>query len=321
MSFRDDLLRVYATNQVGRIADVQEYKSLCAQHGTNPQFGAERDRIEIVKQKLEQWLEGNLTVHDQAEQALSVLLSERYKPADLDLYFRLITLGYKPRWSPQQQDSFDASWKRISLTYDYFLSFTTRYEPEIAGDNPVNINYKYFIQHVLGVAYYDGNDRKKTNLLASSVHKHLERNSMHGFFYPHTANDNSVVAEKLEAACAGSRVFVQLVQNIMFTDPSERKNYCFFEYEKVRQLLAGVPNRERLILFIVAEKDQKLVRQPLVPVDYRDWHRHISSKGAPYLAAVDLQDRASRIEDLQKILDKIHDQIEDELLKLTEVPY
>jgi hypothetical protein len=54
----------------------------------------------------------------------------------------------------------------------------------------------------------------------------------------------------------------------------------------------------------------------LVKFDYWDWHDHISKKSAIYLDAVDLESKISRIEDLQKSLDHLREQVEDELLRL-----
>jgi hypothetical protein len=105
------------------------------------------------------------------------------------------------------------------------------------------------------------------------------------------------------------------------TPPKKRQNYCFFEYDKMNQLLQGTTDKERLILFVIAEDEGKLVPRPLVPTQYWSWHKHVSSKAAPYLSAVDLENKANRIEDLQRCLEKPHTQIEGELLRLaTEAP-
>ena len=319
-TWRDALLRLYATNRVDEIATLLEFQSFCQQNENKPLFKTHRVRIEEAKRKLEVWLEPESPEDNPVEQAISVLLAERHQLANRDLYYQLITLGYKPDWSDNQKNYFDLTWQRIRLKYDFFLSFTTRHE-EVAGDNPVNSDYRYFIQHVLGTTEFENADRKKKNLLASCVHRYLARTPMVGFFYPHSENDNAVVDPKLAEACADSRVFVQLVQNIMFTIPTARQNYCFFEYEKVNQLLHGAADKERLIQFVIAEKEGKLVSSLLVPLEYRTWYKHVSSKAAPYLSAMDLQNKANRIEDLQRCLEKLHTQLEGELLRLaTEAP-
>lgn len=319
-TWSDELLRLYATNRVDKISGLQKFQTFCQQNEKQPLFKAHRVRIEKAKRKLEVWLEPESEEDNEVEQAISVLLGERHQLANRNLYYQLITLGYRPNWSDAQRKYFDLIWQRIRLKYDFFLSFTTRHE-EVAGDNPVNSNYRYFIQHVLGVTEFENADRRKKNLLAQCVHRYLARTPMEPFFYPHSENDNAVVDPKLAEACANSRVFVQLVQNIMFTPPKERKNYCFFEYEKVNQLLQGTADKERLILFVIAEKEGKLVPRPLVPTEYWPWHKHVSSKAAPYLSAVDLENKANRIEDLQRCLEKLHTQIEGELLRLaTEAP-
>lgn len=77
-----------------------------------------------------------------------------------------------------------------------------------------------------------------------------------------------------------------------------------------------------VVLFVVAEKDQKLLDEPFVPQPYKSWYSHISSKGAPYRAAVDLENKEGRIEELQKYLDDLHTQIKGEVLRVTtQVPF
>ncbi len=316
MSFHDDLLRLYAANRIEKVIQGADYQRLCREHEDNQVFQAERAQIERVKKSVEEWLDKPITQAKQVEQALSLLVSERHELQTLGIYYDLIVQGYKPNWSPAQQQYFDRAWMKINLRYDFFLSFTSRSE-NVPGDNPINSDYRYFIQHVLGVTEFESADRKKTNLLASCVYRHVGRTPMDGFFYVHSSHDNSVIEEKLAKACSDSRVFLQLVQNIMFVSPQDRPNYCFFEYEKMNQLLQNSPDKESRILFVVAEKGQKLLEEALVPLSYRPWRKHISVKGAPYLAAVDLKDKEGRIEELQTYLDDLHVQVKGELLRVT----
>jgi hypothetical protein len=316
MSFHEDLLRLYATNRIEKVTQSVEYQNLCRKYQGNQVFEAERAQIERVKKSVEEWLDKPITLAKQVEQALCLLLSERRELQTLSIYYDLVVEGYKPDWSLAQQEYFDQAWKKINFKYDFFLSFTSRYEP-VPGDNPVNSYYKYFIQHALGVTEFESADRKKMNLLASCVYRHVGRTPMVGFFYPHGSHDNSLVKDKLAKACADSRVFLQLVQNIMFEAPPGRPNFCFFEYEKMNELLQNDPDRETRILFVVAERDQRLLEEPLVPQVYKSWRNHIFEKAVLYLAAVDMESREGRIEELQKYLDGLHTQIKDELLRVT----
>lgn len=321
MSFHDDLLLLYAAHRIEKVIQGADYQSLCREHAGNQVFEAERAQIERVKKSVEEWLDKPITLAKQVEQALSLLLSERHELQTLGVYYELIVQGYRHSWSLAQQQYFDQAWKKIKLKYDFFLSFTSRSE-NVPGDNPINSDYRYFIQHVLGVDTFATADRKKTNLLASCVYRHVGRTPMDGFFFVHSANDNSVIEDKLAKACADSRVFLQLVQNIMFVAPHNRPNYCFFEYEKMAQLLQNSPDKESRVLFVVAEKGQKLLEEPFVPQPYKSWYSHISAKGAPYLAAVDLENKEGKIEELQKYLDDLHTQIKGELLRVTtQVPF
>ena len=317
MSFHDDLLLLFAKNRAAKIDEVPEYQRLCREYEGDKVFERERSNVELKKTAFEVFVADADTLAKEVEGAISALVAVRSEPDTSAIYRKFIAFGYKQRWSLAQQQYFDEAWKKISLKYDFFLSFTTRYE-DVPGDNPVNSNYRYFIQHVLGEDEFKNSDRKKENLLAKCVYRYLGRVPLAGFYFPHSKDDNSVIEEKLARACADSRVFVQLVQNVIFMPRANRQNYCFFEYQKMVEFLKESSDKDRRILFVIAEKDQMLLNAILVPLPYKSWHKHISAKAAPYLAAVDLQDKLNRIEDLQKSLEDLHKQVEGELIRLTQ---
>jgi hypothetical protein len=282
MSYRDDLIRLYGGNPVAGIRNVAAYQQLLDRFAQDAYFREERDRIEVVKTKIESALERPQTSQKSVQTAINLLVRTRGDDAKRDLYHELIVIGYRPRWTPEQQQYFDDAWKKIKLEYDYFLSFTTRY-PAVAGDNPINTTYQQYIISEITVDEYNKADRKKTNLLALAVHRSLSQPQIRGFYFPHTQYDNTVTEQKLQEACDSSLVFVQLVQPIMFVSPgSQATNYCFYEWKRVKSQFMG-NDVERRILFIVAVPNRNQFLNVLPYVDYDEWHDHIKEKDPPYL--------------------------------------
>jgi hypothetical protein len=121
------------------------------------------------------------------------------------------------------------------------------------------------------------------NLLALTVHRLLSEPPIRGFYFPHTQYDNALTEQKLEEACDSCMVFVQLIQPIMFDHPFNGvKNYCFFEWSRVRTQFRGA-NSEKRILFVVAVGDRDIFRDYLPFIDYDDWYKHLHQKDPPYL--------------------------------------
>lgn len=205
----------------------------------------------------------------------------------------------------------------IKLEYDYFLSFTSRYPPGVAGDNPINTAYQQFIISEIGVDEYNKADRKKQNLLASAVQRLLSQPRMKGFYFPHTQYDNTVTEKKLEEACDNSLVFVQLVQTIMFDPPATGTNFCFFEWNRVQTQFAEA-DKDRRILFVVAAQDRNVFLGVLPFYEYDLWHDHIRRKDPPYLPEVQFYSEATLREVKRTFQDKMVPEIRAAWFRLIE---
>jgi hypothetical protein len=188
-----------------------EYQRLLDDNAKNPQFQLERELVEQAKARLEVSLLGKQS-SDQVRQAL-VELTRLRRNAKQALYIELIERGYKPYWTQSQQEYFSRYAKLLTLRYDFFLSFTTRYPPP-PGENPVNFKYKKFIISCLNSRYYQSTDRDKKNLVAESVFRLLAGTTRVGFLFTHVQDDNALTEKKLREALENSIFFVQLVQNI-----------------------------------------------------------------------------------------------------------
>jgi hypothetical protein len=304
MPYREELIRLYAANPVANIDGVAGFQDLRREFSEDRQFQAERHQIECAKQAIEAAVSPDVTQQEQVKSAIQLLIQTRPDQKRRNLFHELIVSGYKPAWTEERRLYFDAAWEKIKLEYDYFLSFTTRY-PIAVGDNPVNNAYKHFITAVLGSDFFNGSDRKKTNLLAMAVHSVLAQASLKGFFFPHSQYDNTNTEQKLQAACDDCLVFVQLVQIIMFVPPNGGgTNYCFYEWDRAIRRFTG-PDRENHILFVVATPDRSEILEGLPFVDYNAWHRHVRDKDPPYLPTAEFRDKATVLQIRSAFKDKI----------------
>jgi hypothetical protein len=310
MPYQPDLVEIFARNRLAVLQSggVAAYEALLQEFRGDERFKAERARIEFLKAQVEAALEEQVSQQQQVQNAIRFLFGYRDIAWKRDLFHELIRIGYRPSWDSTRQTYFDNAWGKIKFDWDYFLSFTTRY-PDVDGDNPINTAYRHFIVSEIGNDTFRSSDRKKVNLLASSVHKVLSESPIKGFYFPNYQYDNADTRTKLEEACDGCMVFVQLVQTIMFALPAqEGTNYCFEEWKRVRSRLNG-PGDDGRILYVVVATDRTGFSNLIYPSDYADWHNHICGRDPPYLP--DARNRSNATIEIrttlkEKILAKIH---------------
>jgi hypothetical protein len=295
-----ELITFFANNRVAAIRSVPAYNTLCEKYADNLQFQRQNDLIEIAKTRIEKLLEDQPSSASQIRQAMIELQSQRN--LDFDLYYKLIVAGYKSRWSAEQQKYFDRQIPAIRSGKDFFLSFTVR-EPQTIADKRINRRYRYYIDSVIGDNNIFPADRKSQNLMAKVLYIALTDKSLKGFYYPLHENDNAEVEQKLLAGCQNSRVFVQLVENVMF-DPQKKPNFCEYEYRHAVQFI----QEEDRILFVITEDSQDDLEDPATAYpDYRDWVEHIRSKAAPYLPPAESD--TQRIDEIRKKVAEVVSQV------------
>ena len=292
-----ELINLFAAHRVASIGTVPEYLELCGRFASNVQFQRQRDTTEVAKRAIEEWLDNQPNYKAQVRQSFIMLQGNRI--GDFDLYYALIVAGYKHRWSVAQQTYFDRVVPTIRNDNDFFLSFTSR-GPRV-GDKRINHRYWYFIRSEIGGHNITPDDRRNKNLLAEALYAMLMDATLKGFYYIRHEDDNTLVVDKLRKGLEGSRVFVQLVENVMFDPPDGRTNYCEFEYRHAVQIIG----EEDRILFVVTEKCPDDLEDPArVHGPYRDWVEHIRSKSASYLPPVDDYNK-QRLSELKKKLENI----------------
>lgn len=303
-----ELIALFAEYSVKEINVVADYVALCRLHEKNRQFQEQRHTVERIKAALEELLDAQPTYRLQVREALIKLQKNRGE-ADFEWYYEMIVAAYKRRWSDAQQEYFDQAVGTIRSGNEFFLSFTSR--PKETGngteaDKPVNRRYWYFIRSVISNISPD--DRKRSNLLAETVYTLLRDESLHGFYYKAHEGDNRQVRADLLEGCATARVFIQLVQNVMFERPEQGlTNYCEFEYRQAyNAIIDGNPDNEDRILFVMAEDKNAFIGANRVLDPYSDWHKHILQKDRPSLPRVDTYDQAK--------IAQIHDTFEKLIL-------
>jgi hypothetical protein len=299
-----ELIEIYARNPVGTIVAQPAYKELCARNVDNVGFAAARNLIEKIALKVQTRMNKALGSAAQTSAALELLKRTRTRPQEMEIYYALIETGYSLKWSVYQQEYFRSGNHKLSLPYDFFFSFSTRYE-HVAKENPINNAYKHFILKVLTPTDWESADRNKENLLAKAIYTLISENKGHkGFYFPDSQYDNSFTEQKLEKSLRDSHVFVQMLQNVMFRPPLQGENWCHFEFCRVHQQLTAERQVEHRMLFLIAEKQGALIQSDKVYPDYDDWLQVITLKDAPYIPEVPLpHDADARSEQIKELIE------------------
>ncbi|MGC2711535.1 MAG: hypothetical protein WA252_20555, partial [Candidatus Sulfotelmatobacter sp.] len=167
------------------------------------------------------------------------------------------------------------------------------------GFKRINRRYWYFIRNVIGEPI-NLTDRQSKNLLADALYAKLLDASLKGFYYPRHEDDNAIVEEKLTSGLRSSRVFVQLVENVMFEPPPGRPNYCDYEY---RRAIEFISEEDRILFLVTEETPDDLVTPESVYEPYRDWVQRIRSKAVPYLPSTEEYNVPRLREIKQKVAD------------------
>ncbi len=276
-----ELVEIYASYHSNEIENSLEYQILCEQHRKNPMFNRFRNVVEQIKLYLENTVEIQSSGKGQVSESLALMLRlANNKNKEFFNYCRkFIIKAYSKNWNQEQLDYFERISDILTTTnYDYFLSFTRR-KRSSGGYNPVNNNYEHFIKAILGGHRFTHEERIEKNLLAKSIHQILRDRGYNGFFYPEYIGDNQLVDPKVERACKNSHIFIQLIQDVMFDKPESVENYCFKEYNYVKDTFS-----EEQILFVLAEDSlEKIINRSPVCLDYLDWYDHVLNKDSVIL--------------------------------------
>jgi hypothetical protein len=214
-----------------------------------------------------------MSQQEQLREAINMLRGYRdpERAVNRDLFYDLLVAIYGPQWGAPRMDYLKEVLSAVRLPRDYFLSFTTRHSSQIVV-NPINSRYLYFIKKVLRDRFKTV-DEENHNLFARAIHEIFSEKAERGYYFPKSEDDTSIVDEELKKELNQSMVFVQIVQQEVFT--LIKKNYCFLEWGWARHHFGS---DERRVLYILGEEDRDLLENYVPDATYNDWHLHVKAK-------------------------------------------
>jgi hypothetical protein len=260
------LVELYSMGPIEKVHASPTYQKLCQDHEGDRAFDGERNMVESLRIRIDDWLESRESYQKQVEFGLR--LFRKLKPLEREACRELILLTYGKRWEVAHRSYFEEKSVFMSNASDYFLSFTNR-NPNKPGLNLVNRNHQFFIIDVLGSPRYDSADRSQENLVAEAINSLLKGRGFNGFYYPKHAEDNTEVETKLRENCARALAFVQLVQEDIFRYYEGSHNWCYFEYE-----VARCTGADR-ILFVQLDPE---IRAEGIFIDFEPWFKLFSQR-------------------------------------------
>src|SRR5690349_21617124 len=108
--YRDDLLRLFATNKRADVGGLPAFRQLLAQFEGHPFFNEDVERIRKAKGSIEGRLhrpDRPLTQQESVREAIQLLIKNRRgvprEPEYLPTLHKLIEFGYRRFWTPTQQ--------------------------------------------------------------------------------------------------------------------------------------------------------------------------------------------------------------------------
>lgn len=303
MTTLDQLIDFYGQQDSDALPANPAFAALCAANDARKMFHADRAHVEKVKRKLEKTVGIQQTRQGQVMFAIQVFQQLMGTPLLDAICLRLVDIAYYPDWTPKQQMHYTAAIAQIKRKMDYFLSFTQRRRGD-AG-NPVNGYHRYLIQH----GGIPDPVAVTTNQLARFVSNHLQdpKYGFGGFYFPTHEDDSQDIVAKVMRALDDSLVFVQIVQNAMFSKEfPQMRNYCFEEYSDAIRL-----QKKTIYLFADGILPGDLIRPEAVDIGLDDWYQVTQGTDCVDLQPTrDASESANIIANLDKlkehVVEKIH---------------
>lgn len=291
---RRRLVDLYSGGPVTEVQSSSAYQDLLTEHKGDRVFDAERDMVQESREWVDKRLSNKPSYKDQVASALRLLRTSK-KPEQTEACRELVLQTYGTRWDANQRKYFEDKSLVIMEAWDYFLSFTN-HNPARGQLNQVNKNYKYFIRKSMQRGEFERANLSERNWLAHTVDYLLRTESnLNGFYYPEHEGDNAIVEEKLRTNCLKALAFVQLVQRDIFHYNADGyPNWCFFEYEVVRQQSAD------RILFV--QVDQNIPAETFNPA-FDDWYAAFKARDPVKLTTTPTYREAVILENERKITD------------------
>ena len=290
----DKLISIFATNNFSEIKNDTEFLELYKKYKNESLFKNVVATLTEIKEDLDLRYDGCNSAKEQVIEALYFMNEIVHERDDTlsDNTFNLILKMSENFWTDKQTQHFIGSYNAMLNKTDYFFSYTDR-NPNSPNLNSINRRYKHLIIHLLGEDKYKNEDKNKKNLLAESLNSFFQGHGLKGFYYPREEGTSYPVDEKLTHSLKNSYVFIQLIQNIMFTKPEQKngekkKNYCHKEFKTATNHFS---NDNQCMKFLLAERNHDSLVDPVeVPRSYQKWYHRIAKSSAFEIAFTEKED-------------------------------
>lgn len=301
-TYTEKLIDIYATCNTDKISKNPRFIKLRNQHKHDQDFPNINREIQDIKKLIEKRVLIQSYHKNQIIKALKVSnrIVKTNKEESIKIVHDLIIKMFRSKWTRKQLNHFETFFTALENCYDYCLSFTKR-NPSPGQVNIINQKYKFLIKDILGHKKYKQANRIKDNLLAASINYLLENEQLNGFYYPHKEGDSQKVKQKLKEGCENSFVFVQLIQNVMFTDLND-ENFCFFEYNVA---VKPRPFRKHFKFLLAGNSHKDLIKEEEVSLEYDDWYQNVYESDKLIIEPTDVYNAAQIKELKDKISEKL----------------
>jgi hypothetical protein len=264
----EELIEIYARHQADDVASDPHYVYLCQANDTDNVFHATRRRVEMIKRTLEKRVGNQKTYQKQVKYAL-ILFHRLVGSEDQqdEICLRIVRQSYYPKWTDKQKAYFDETSALLKTSLDYFLSFTQR--NQTGAGNPINGAHRYLIQSMGLLDPVSSVQNELAHML--DIFLSNSRYQFRGFYFPTHEDNSQQVDQKVYDSLDNSLVFIQLVQNAMFSRLyNGRPNYCFREYQR-----AVAQRKNMIFLFADGQHPNDLIPEEDVEFDLDAWHTFV----------------------------------------------
>ena len=295
---RETLLEFHAAYRPEELKAVPAYDALCRAREGEHDFELARTLVAEVNGALDGGLRSADGHVGQVMAAVATAKGFARQARQLEVLRELVRRRYGAAWSPEQMAYFQAASRKLETWRDYFLSFTN-FNPWAPGAiNMVNLRHQFLIATGGGMLVKHP-EAVEHNLLAKALDNWLSYQLV-GFFWEKHQEPAEVVKERLSKEAAQSFVFVQVLQNTLFSrDPGEHFNYCLLEYTAANT----DPSR---VLVLWAEPADSLIKLGAIRfAEFRDWYSGLKERTRIELPPVNTpQDALSELDRIVAIVKK-----------------
>ncbi len=322
MNYADKLINLFSSNTVSEIEsggsgsltklfDVRHREELL----TDPDYRDAYSIIRDLKRKIEEIEEDSENSREQLYHCLSLVKSTGdYGDDDrLDVLIRMINGTFHQNdWNENEKEKYDETIEVLTQWKDFFLSYTNRNAYE------TNTDFKDLMISVFPPEKFDEHVAS-SNLLARSIAKYMKMNGLTSFFDVNDLKCGDDIEDKIFKYCGMSFTFVQLVENVTFSNPDgKKKNWCHGEFNTFNDFhlnsrLFGNIDSNRFF-FILTDADVKHLKPAKMAGKYSEWFQKMSRVKYCCIQDSDNKGLRSTIRELSNEIVKTSEKMKNDLI-------